>query len=98
MHPSSRATHLLPRRNPDYYDALRPAPTGLPRSISYGGPYFNLTLPREKLVHTTFDHVKVVLIPTGFSTHAIKCAFLSPADLDAADVAQHGTTIRSAGE
>lgn len=65
--------HLGLRSYPDYYNALRPTPSGIPSTISYGGPYFNLTLPRESLVHTTLDRVKVVLIRPGFSTHALKC-------------------------
>lgn len=57
---------------PDYYDAGRPAATGIPATVSYGGAPFDLTLPASSLNNTNLDTVKIALIRTGFSTHAMK--------------------------
>jgi hypothetical protein len=56
---------------PSYYDSPRPVPSGIPTSISYGGPYFNITLPASSLNGTDLGGVKIALIRTGFSTHAM---------------------------
>jgi hypothetical protein len=56
---------------PDYFDAPRPVPTGIPSTITYGGPSFNLSLPANDLNGTNLNGVKVALIRTGFSTHAM---------------------------
>ncbi|KAM0748117.1 DUF1929-domain-containing protein [Meredithblackwellia eburnea MCA 4105] len=56
---------------PSYYDAGRPVPTGIPSSISYGGDSFDLQLPSSSLNGTDLSTIKVSLIRTGFSTHAM---------------------------
>ncbi|KAK4703171.1 hypothetical protein P7C70_g3046, partial [Phenoliferia sp. Uapishka_3] len=56
---------------PSYYDEPRPVPTGIPSSISYGGKYFDLSLPASSLNGTDLSLVKVALIRTGYSTHAM---------------------------
>lgn len=56
---------------PDYYDEPRPAPTGIPASITYGGANFDLTLPVSSVNGTNLGNIKVALIKTGFSTHAM---------------------------
>lgn len=66
-------SYVVPRFYPSYYDEPRPAPTGIPTSISYGGKYFDLTLPADSLNGTDLSTVKVALIRTGYSTHAM-CA------------------------
>ncbi|ORY73590.1 hypothetical protein BCR35DRAFT_333603 [Leucosporidium creatinivorum] len=57
---------------PSYYDQPRPEPTGMPASISYGGDHFDLELPASSIegVDLAVD-VKVKVIRTGFSTHAM---------------------------
>ncbi|GAA5944057.1 hypothetical protein JCM10213_008985 [Rhodosporidiobolus nylandii] len=57
---------------PDYYDAPRPEPSGIPSYISYGGDSFDIELPQSSLNGTSLDNVNVVIIRTGFSTHAMQ--------------------------
>jgi hypothetical protein len=74
--PTKNYTYLTEYRveifYPDYYDNPRPAPSGFPGTISYGGGYFNMTLSREDLGGDPMNVLKTraVLIRTGFSTHA----------------------------
>ena len=56
---------------PDYYDQTRPTFTGLPSSISYGGDYFNLTIPEAGMLGKQPSQVVVSLMRTGFSTHSM---------------------------
>lgn len=56
---------------PDYYTSPRPAPTGLPTSLSYGGASFNLSLPSASVTGHNLSSVTVVVARTGFSTHGI---------------------------
>jgi hypothetical protein len=58
---------------PWYYASRRPEPTGLPSNISYGGAYFDIQLSKEDVQAGAVDleKTKVVVIRTGFSTHAI---------------------------
>ena len=64
---------------PDYYDEPRPAPTGIPASITYGGANFDLTLPASSVNGTNLGNIKVALIKTGFSTHAMNMGMRYPA-------------------
>jgi hypothetical protein len=63
---------------PLYYNERRPQPQGLPSSFTYGGAYFNVSLSKDDL----FDNVQnakntsVVIIRTGFSTHAMVNDFM----------------------
>lgn len=63
---------------PDYYDAPRPAPTGVPTTISYGGLGFDLILPASSINGANLNTVKVALVRTGFSTHSMVRHFLVP--------------------
>lgn len=56
---------------PSYYDAPRPVPAGLPTSLSYGGAYFDITLPASSLTGGSLNKIKVNVIRTGFSTHGM---------------------------
>lgn len=58
---------------PSYYNKPRPQPSGIPNTISYGGNYFDVQLSAQDLSNNNgnLDTVKVWLIRTGFSTHAI---------------------------
>ncbi|GAA5945093.1 hypothetical protein JCM10213_001556 [Rhodosporidiobolus nylandii] len=57
---------------PSYYDSPRPAPTGLPTSLSYGGDPFTLALPSSSVDGVDLEaDVSVMLIRTGFSTHVM---------------------------
>ena len=58
---------------PDYYDNARPNVTGLPTTLGYGGSYFNLTLSSDALNNniSNIDTVKVIVLRTGYSTHAM---------------------------
>ncbi|KAG8713499.1 hypothetical protein FRC08_013177 [Ceratobasidium sp. 394] len=55
---------------PDYFNKRRPEPTGMPTKLTYGGNYFDLSMTAED-VGDKADSIKVVLIRTGFSTHAM---------------------------
>ena len=58
---------------PDYYDYRRPQPTGLPKTLTYGGQYFNVQLSKADLFNNAslIDSVKVTVMRTGYSTHAM---------------------------
>jgi Domain of unknown function (DUF1929) len=60
---------------PPYFSATtRPAPTGIPNTISYGGDPFDITLPASSYSgssNAAADNTTVVLIRTGFTTHAM---------------------------
>jgi hypothetical protein len=58
---------------PDYYDQPRPEPQGLPDTLTYGGDYFNISLTAGDLNNnaSSVDSVKVVVMRTGYSTHAM---------------------------
>lgn len=60
---------------PPYYQAkTRPAPTGMPTTISYGGNPFDITIPASSysgLGNDAADNTTVVLIRPGFTTHAM---------------------------
>ncbi|KAK4701875.1 hypothetical protein P7C70_g4353, partial [Phenoliferia sp. Uapishka_3] len=56
---------------PDYYDSGRPVPQGIPSHVTYGGDSFDLFLPQDSLNNTDLSTIKVSLIRTGFSTHAM---------------------------
>lgn len=58
---------------PSYYNERRPQPVGIPTQLGYGGPYFNITLDSDDLFGNpnNVKNTTVVLIRTGFSTHAL---------------------------
>jgi hypothetical protein len=58
---------------PWYYNKRRPEPSGVPTSLTYGGQYFDLELTADDLFNNigNANAIKVVLVKTGFSTHAI---------------------------
>ncbi|KAI0305706.1 glyoxal oxidase [Multifurca ochricompacta] len=58
---------------PTYFSQRRPAPTGIPASLGYGGPFFNLSLSASDLFNDTENvkRSKVVVMRTGFSTHTM---------------------------
>jgi hypothetical protein len=64
---------------PLYYNQRRPQPQGLLAQYSYGGPNFVVSLSSDDLFGNV-DNVKtakVVIIRTGFATHAmVCCAFI----------------------
>ena len=57
----------MERWYPDYYHDERPSGRGLPSSFSYGGVPFKLKMKNADEA----KNAKVVLIRTGFSTHAM---------------------------
>lgn len=64
---------------PSYFNERRPQPQGLLAQFTYGGPYFNVTLDSDDLFGDlgNANLTKVVIIRTGFSTHAIVRVFFS---------------------
>ena len=64
--------YRVERFYPDYYTLPRPAPTGVPTTIGYGGNYFNISLPASSVgAISNLDNTKVTIIRPGFSTHAM---------------------------
>ena len=56
-------------------DKPKPVPTGLPTRLSYGGAYFNVTLPASTFSDLSqMNTTTFVLSRTGFSTHAMNSA------------------------
>ena len=60
---------------PSYYNQRRPQPQGLLAQYSYGGPSFDVSLSSDDLFGDVENvkSAKVVIIRTGFSTHAMVC-------------------------
>ena len=60
---------------PPYFSAsVRPAPTGMPTTLSYGGDYFNITIPKSSytgLANDAAGNTTVVIQRGGFTTHAM---------------------------
>ncbi|EPQ29707.1 uncharacterized protein PFL1_02927 [Pseudozyma flocculosa PF-1] len=59
--------YRVERWYPEFYDRPRPSSRGLPQSFSYGGDGFTLDLGSADAA----AKAKVVLVRTGFSTHAM---------------------------
>jgi len=57
---------------PWYYDKHRPEPQGMPANLTYGGPYFNVSLSLNDLENSSSNikNTNAVVIRTGYSTHA----------------------------
>ncbi|CAE6530219.1 unnamed protein product [Rhizoctonia solani] len=62
--------YRVERFYPDYFNEHRPEPKGVPQTLTYGGNYFNLTMSASD-VGKNYDKMKVVIMRTGFSTHAM---------------------------
>jgi hypothetical protein len=60
---------------PPYFSAsVRPNPTGMPSTLTYGGSYFNITVPSSSYTgsaNTAASNTTVVLSRGGFTTHAM---------------------------
>jgi len=60
---------------PPYFSAsVRPAPTGMPTTLSYGGDPFNITIPKSSytgLANDAAGNTTVVIQRGGFTTHAM---------------------------
>ncbi|KAG6333443.1 hypothetical protein ID866_5645 [Astraeus odoratus] len=60
---------------PPYFSAsVRPQPTGIPKQLSYGGDYFNITVPASSYsgsANAAAANTTVVLSRGGFTTHAM---------------------------
>ncbi|KAH7096742.1 DUF1929-domain-containing protein [Auriculariales sp. MPI-PUGE-AT-0066] len=58
---------------PPYWGKKRPEPSGVPKTLTYGGQYFQLTLAAGAYTdpNTAAAKTKVVLVRPGFTTHAL---------------------------
>ena len=59
---------------PSYYNKNRPVPTGIPSNLSYGGNYFDITVPSSSYsgsANTAADSTKIMVIRPGWTTHAM---------------------------
>ncbi|KAH7913258.1 glyoxal oxidase [Hygrophoropsis aurantiaca] len=65
--------YRIERFYPSYYNQRRPEPQGLPHQVTYGGPYFNVSLTVADLFGNVnnIQSAKVRLMRTGFSTHVM---------------------------
>jgi hypothetical protein len=69
-----RTTYTAEYFYPSYYKSVRPTPSGLPKTISYGGVAFDITLPASSYSgssNTAASSAKVVLLRPGWTTHAM---------------------------
>lgn len=88
--------YRVERFYPDYYTAPRPAPTGLPTTLGYGGNYFDVKLSASDLgAISNLDNTKVVIIRTGFSTHAMVSCVLIDRVTELTSQVEYGTKICS---
>lgn len=92
--------YRVERFYPSYYNERRPQPQGLPAQLSYGGPYFNVSLSTDDLFGTAANvqNASVVVIRTGFSTHTMVSCELScrVGERSFLFSPEHGTAIRAA--
>ncbi|TFL01991.1 DUF1929-domain-containing protein [Pterulicium gracile] len=60
---------------PSYFSAsVRPKPTGIPKTLTYGGNSFDISIPSSSYAGSAngaADNTTVVIIRPGFSTHAM---------------------------
>jgi hypothetical protein len=60
---------------PPYFSApVRPAPIDMPTTLSYGGDFFNITIPKSSysgLANDAAGNTTVVIHRSGFTTHAM---------------------------
>ncbi|KAH7923300.1 DUF1929-domain-containing protein [Leucogyrophana mollusca] len=60
---------------PPYFSGVRPKPTGMPKTLSYGGSYFDITVPSGSYSGSNANdaaaNTTVVLSRGGFTTHAM---------------------------
>ncbi|KLO09513.1 glyoxal oxidase [Schizopora paradoxa] len=67
-------TYTAEKFYPPYFASTRPVPQGVPTNISYGGPYFNVTVPASSYSGNANDaasNTTVMLMRPGFTTHAM---------------------------
>ncbi|GJE92328.1 glyoxal oxidase N terminal domain-containing protein [Phanerochaete sordida] len=68
-------TYKAERFYPPYFSAaVRPSPQNVPKTISYGGPSFDITVPAASYsgsANDAADNSTVVIIRPGFTTHAM---------------------------
>lgn len=59
---------------PPYFAATRPVPQNIPETLSYGGNYFDITIPPTSYsgaANDAADNTTIWLIRPGFTTHAM---------------------------
>jgi hypothetical protein len=59
---------------PPYYSANRPVPTGIPKTLTYGGKSFDITVSSSSYSgsgNTAADATKIMVIRPGWTTHAM---------------------------
>jgi Domain of unknown function (DUF1929) len=59
---------------PPYFAATRPVPQNIPKTLSYGGNYFDITIPPTSYsgaANDAADNTTIWLIRPGFTTHAM---------------------------
>lgn len=59
---------------PSYYKSSRPAPTGIPSTLTYGGKSFDITVPSSSYsgsANTAASNTKIMVIRPGWTTHAM---------------------------
>jgi hypothetical protein len=68
-------TYTAERFYPPYFSAkVRPVPSGVPKTLPYGGAYFNITVPSSSYggsANDAADGTGVWLMRPGFTTHAM---------------------------
>ena len=72
IYPTTYTAEIL---YPPYFRAVtRPAPIGIPKNLSYGGPYFDILIPASSYTgpaKDAADSATVTIVRPGFTTHAM---------------------------
>ena len=71
IYPTTYTAEIL---YPPYYKSTRPAPTGIPSTLTYGGQYFDVTVPSSSYsgsANTAASNTKIMLIRPGWTTHGM---------------------------
>ena len=59
---------------PSYWTSNRPVPSGVPSNLTYGGDYFNITVPQSSYTgsgNSAAANTSIWVIRQGFTTHAM---------------------------
>ena len=71
IYPTTYAVEIL---YPTYYTSSRPVPTGIPQTLTYGGKYFDVTVPASSYsgsANNAAANTKIMVIRPGWTTHAM---------------------------
>ena len=71
IYPTTYAVEIL---YPNYFLSSRPVPTGIPQTLTYGGKYFDVTVPSSSYsgsANNAAANTKIMVIRPGWTTHGM---------------------------